>query len=626
MLVPVDDDPAVVCSAVGRTMNIVNSCREPAPAGEERLPIGKDGRVGPRCHPAIEIIVRDYLDQSYIAGRCSDTQRQNLVIAMRAATLGTRCADSHAADHHVIHRAGRRGGEEFGQLLIYLSAALGGNRDVAGRARKRDSQHDKRSRQQETVELSFHFHSLLSPWCGMSMRCYQLRCEPARQRATGAISIRSYAAERNEDGNIWRARLLHSGKIFVPESVAYMPAEVSLAEIKRARDRIHGFIYCSPCAHTEEISQLTGQQVYLKLDNLQRTGAFKERGALNRILTLSDVERSRGLIAASAGNHAQAVAYHASQRGIRSVIVMPMMTPLVKVSATRGFGAEVVLFGANYEEACAKAMEICREDGLTFLHPFDDPAVINGQGTLGLELLDQVPGLEAVVVPIGGGGLISGVACAIKESNPRIRVVGVQTERLPSMLRAIEGGAPVTLPPEATIADGIAVRRAGDLTFPLVKKYVDEIVTVDEEEIAKAILVLLEREKLLAEGAGAAALAALLQKKTSLKGERTAVLICGGNIDVSLLAKIIERGLVKDGRRMRLRIHLSDRPGALHLLTRILMDQRANIVQTQHDRAYYGVNLGDTVIDMTLETRGTAHIAEILAALTHDGYRHQRIE
>jgi threonine dehydratase len=405
-----------------------------------------------------------------------------------------------------------------------------------------------------------------------------------------------------------------------------MAAEVSLVEIERARERINGFIYCSPCAHSEEISLLTGQQVYLKLDNLQRTGAFKERGALNRILTLSEEERQRGLIAASAGNHAQAVAYHASQRGIRSVIVMPMMTPLVKVSATRGFGAEVILFGANYDEACAKALELCHKEGLTFLHPFDDAAVINGQGTIGLEMMDQVPGLEAVVIPIGGGGLISGVACAIKGSNPSIRVIGVQTERLPSMLRAIQGGSPVTLPAEATIADGIAVRRAGDVTFPLVKQYVDEIVTVDEEEIAKAIMVLLEREKMLAEGAGAAALASLLQKKTSLKNERTAVLVCGGNIDVSLLSKIIERGLVKDGRRMRLRIHLSDRPGALHLLTRILMDQRTNIVQTQHDRAYYGVNLGDTVIDMTLETRGLSHITQILEALVAEGYRHERIE
>lgn len=401
---------------------------------------------------------------------------------------------------------------------------------------------------------------------------------------------------------------------------------VSLDEIQQARERIRDFVCFSPCQRSEELSRMTGQQIYLKLDNLQRTGAFKERGALNKILTLSDEEKRRGVIAASAGNHAQAVAYHATQRGIRARIVMPLMTPLVKTSATGAFGAEVILYGANYDEACTEALRLAREEGATFLHPFDDPAVINGQGTIGLELLEQVPGLEAAVVPVGGGGLISGVACALKERNPAIRIVGVQTDRLPSMLRAKEKGEPVTVPAEATIADGIAVRRAGDLTFPLVQCFVDELVTVEEEEIAKAILVLLEKEKTLAEGAGAVALAALLQKKTSLKGEKTAVLVCGGNIDVSLLAKIIERGLVKDGRRVRIRVHLTDRPGALHQLTKILADQRANIVETLHNRAYYGVNLGDTVIDITLETRGATHIDAIGQALEQAHYRFERIQ
>jgi threonine dehydratase len=402
--------------------------------------------------------------------------------------------------------------------------------------------------------------------------------------------------------------------------------DVSLVEIQQAEQRIREFIYFSPCQLSAALSEMTGQQVFLKLDNLQRTGAFKERGALNRILLLSDEEKRNGVIAASAGNHAQAVAYHATQRGVPSRIVMPLMTPLVKTSATRAFGAEVILHGANYDEACDEALRICALEKLTFIHPFDDPAVINGQGSIGLELLKQVPGLEAVVVPIGGGGLISGVACALKESNPKIRVLGVQTERLPSMLRAIENHGPVTLPAEATIADGIAVRRAGDLTVTQVERYVDEMVTVDEEEIANAILVLLEREKTLAEGAGAVALAALLQRKTSLKGKRTAVLVCGGNIDVSLLARIIERGLVKDGRRVRIRVHLADRPGALHHLTKILSDQRANIVETIHNRAYYGVNLGDTVIDITLETRGAAHITAIAQALELEGYRYERIQ
>ncbi|MBV8629767.1 MAG: threonine ammonia-lyase [Silvibacterium sp.] len=401
---------------------------------------------------------------------------------------------------------------------------------------------------------------------------------------------------------------------------------VTLQDVQAARGRIRDFIYCSPCPHSDELSRLTGQSVYLKLDNLQRTGAFKERGALNKILSLSEDERRRGVIAASAGNHAQAVAYHATQRGIRSRIVMPLMTPLVKVSSTMNFGAEVILHGANYDEACAEALRLGEEDGMTFLHPFDDGDVIAGQGTIGLELLEQVSGLQAVVVPVGGGGLIGGVACAIKELNPKVRIIGVQTERLPSMLHATEAGQPVTVPAEATIADGIAVRRAGSLTLPLVQRYVDELVTVDEEEIANAILILLEREKLLAEGAGAVALAALLQHKTLLNGHATAVLVCGGNIDVSLLSRIIERGLVKDGRRTRLRIHLTDRPGALHSLTRIIAEARANIVQTSHDRAHYGVNLGDTVIDVTLETRGNAHIDEISRMLTDSGYRHQRIE
>jgi threonine dehydratase len=401
---------------------------------------------------------------------------------------------------------------------------------------------------------------------------------------------------------------------------------VSLSGIQQARQRIKADIYLSPAPHSDELSKMTGQQVFLKLDNLQRTGAFKERGALNKILTLSDHQKRCGVIAASAGNHAQAVAYHATARGLRARIVMPLMTPLVKTASTAAYGAEVVLHGADYDEACDEAIRQAKQDGMTFLHPFDDDAVIEGQGTIGLELLYQISNLEAVVVPIGGGGLIAGVACAIKESNPNICIIGVQTERLPSMIRAVDAGSPVTVAAEPTIADGIAVRRAGERTLPLVQRYVDELVTVDEEEIAKAILVLLEREKTLAEGAGAIALAALLQYKTTLRGQRTAVVIGGGNIDVSLLARIIERGLVKDGRRTRLRIHLTDRPGALHQLTRILADARANIVQTSHDRTHYGVSLGDTVIDITLETRGDYHIEEIRKMLTAATYRHERID
>jgi threonine dehydratase len=400
---------------------------------------------------------------------------------------------------------------------------------------------------------------------------------------------------------------------------------ITLANVQAALERIRPSIYLSPCTMSVTFSQLTGNSIYLKLDNLQRTGAFKERGALNKLLTMSAEDRDRGVIAASAGNHAQGLAYHAGRRGIKAQICMPLTTPLIKVSATKSYGAEVILHGANYDEACEEAIRRGEQQHLTFIHPFDDDAVIAGQGTLGLEMLQQHPAIEAVVVPIGGGGLIGGIACAIKETNPKIQIIGVQTARLPSMKAAVAAGKPVTLPAAATVADGIAVRRAGDRTLPLVQKYVDDIVTVDEEEIANAVLLLLEREKTMAEGAGAAAIAALINRKIHMAGKKIAVLVCGGNMDVTLLSRIIERGLVKDGRLVRLRVHLPDYPGALHRLTGILADHRANIVETSYDRAYYGVNLGETAIDITMETRGPDQIAELLSALVAAGYSHERV-
>ena len=400
---------------------------------------------------------------------------------------------------------------------------------------------------------------------------------------------------------------------------------VTLSDIQSAMGRVRDSIYLSPCAYSETFSRLTGNSVYLKLDNLQKTGAFKERGALNKLLTLTPEQRARGVIAASAGNHAQGVAYHAGKRGIRAQICMPLTTPLIKVSSTRGYGADVILYGANYDEAYEEAVRRSDAQSMTLVHAFDDDAVIAGQGTLGLELLQQHADLEAIVVPIGGGGLIGGISCAVKELNPKVRIIGVQTARLPSMKVAIAEGKPVTLSAAATVADGIAVRRAGDRTLPMVQKYVDDIVTVDEEEIANAILLLLEREKTLAEGAGAAAVAALVNHKVPLSGKRVAVLVCGGNIDVTLLSRIIERGLVKDGRLVRLRVHLPDYPGALHKLTGILAQHRANIVETSYEKAYYGVNLGDTAIDITMETRGPDHIAELLSALGAAGYAHERV-
>ncbi len=408
-------------------------------------------------------------------------------------------------------------------------------------------------------------------------------------------------------------------------SVSALPIMVTLQTIKAAAGRVRDSIFLSPFVRSETFSKLTGNTIFFKLENLQMTGSYKERGALNKILLLTDDERRKGVIAASAGNHAQAVAYHATKRGIAAQICMPLTTPIVKVTATRGYGAEVILSGTNYDETCQEALSRCERLGLTFIHPFDDEAVISGQGTLGLEMLDQQGDIDVLMVPIGGGGLIGGVACAVKETNSKVRVIGVQTSKLPSMKVAIEKGSPVTLPAKVTIADGIAVRCAGAVTFPLVQRYVDDIVTVDEEEIANAILLLLEKEKTLTEGAGAVATAAVLQHKIPLSGKKVGVFIGGGNIDVSLLSRIIERGLVKDGRLVRLRIHLPDHPGALQKLAGVIAAQKANIVETNYDRAYYGVLLGDTVIDITMETRGPENIVELTAALEAAGYPHERV-
>jgi threonine dehydratase len=395
---------------------------------------------------------------------------------------------------------------------------------------------------------------------------------------------------------------------------------ITLADIQVARKTIGDSVFLSPCAFSNTFSRLTGNRIFFKLENLQMTGSFKERGAVNRLSALTPEERARGVVTASAGNHAQGVAYHATRLGIRSKICMPVGTPLIKVSSTKNYGADVVLYGNNFDEACEEAERLRKADNLTFVHAFDDDAIIAGQGTIGLELLEQQPDLEAVVVPIGGGGLIGGIACALKETRPGIKVIGVETERLPSMKAALAAHTPVTLPPAVTIGDGIAVRRAGDRTLPLVAKYVDEIVTVDEEEIANAILLLLEREKTVAEGAGAAPAAALLNHKTSLRGLRTAVVISGGNIDVNFLSRIIERGLVKDGRLVRLRLRTPDQPAALYKVLGLIAERRANVMNIVHDRSHYGVNLGESVIELTLETRGRDHANEIVELLQQSGY------
>jgi threonine dehydratase len=400
---------------------------------------------------------------------------------------------------------------------------------------------------------------------------------------------------------------------------------VTLNQIETALRRIRPSIGISPAAQSHELSRIAGGPVFLKLENLQRTGSFKERGALNKLLLLTAEERGRGLVTASAGNHAQAVAYHAGRIGVKAQIWMPLTTPLAKVSATRKHGAEVVLHGTSFDEAYTAAREHCCQEQRTFIHPFDDEHVIAGQGTLGPELLEQLPQLDAAIVPVGGGGLIAGVAVALKELRPRIRLIGVQTSLLPSMCAALREKLPVLLPAASTIADGIAVRSAGEKTLPLVEKYVDDLVLVDEEEIANSILFLLEREKTVAEGAGAVGVAALLHAKIDLHGQTAAVLVSGGNVDVTLLARIIERGLVKDGRLVRLRIHLPDHPGALNRLTGVIATKLVNIVETSYERAHYGVGLGDTAIDLTMETRGADHYGELASALTKSGYDFERV-
>jgi threonine dehydratase len=400
---------------------------------------------------------------------------------------------------------------------------------------------------------------------------------------------------------------------------------VELSDVEAAWARIRDRVYDSPCARSETFSRLTGTEAFLKLENLQMTGSFKERGALNRLLTLTPAERERGLITASAGNHAQGVAYHAGRLGYPATIVMPETTPIIKVASTRAHGARVVLSGGSYDEAYAEARRLEQAESLTFVHPFDDPGVIAGQGTIGLELLVQVPDLDAVVVPVGGGGLISGVGVALKARRPGVRVIGVQSELLASMLAALESGSPVTLEGAQTLADGIAVKRTGDLTLEHARKVVDEVVTVSEEEIASAILYLLEKEKTVVEGAGAVGVAALMHHRLPrLAGKKVVAVISGGNIDVNLVARVIERGLVKDGRLIRISVALQDKPGQLARVSSIVATHRANVIEVHHSRAFAS-RFGDTTLQLTLETRGPDHVLELLQALRERGYAVQQL-
>jgi threonine dehydratase len=398
-------------------------------------------------------------------------------------------------------------------------------------------------------------------------------------------------------------------------------ALIDIADIEAARERLRGAIYETPCAYSQTLSELTGTRCFVKLENLQMTGSFKERGAANLLLQLESGERRRGVVTASAGNHGLAVAFHAARLGIPAVIVMPEWAPLIKVTSARHYGAEVILHGANYDEAYERARALEASRGLLFVHPFDDPRVIAGQGTIGLELLAQCPDLDAVLVAVGGGGLAAGVALAVKSRRPEVRVIGVEADALPAMRRSLDAGERVTLPPASTIADGIAVRQVSERTFELARKLLDDVVTVGEEELANAILLLLEIEKTVVEGAGAAPLAALVNRPLGLRGARVVLVLSGGNIDVTMLSRIIERGLVKDGRLVRLGVLLKDRPGELARLTALIAEERANIVHIEHNRAFSRAPIGDTEVNLTLETSGRPDIERLLGRLAAAGYR-----
>jgi len=405
------------------------------------------------------------------------------------------------------------------------------------------------------------------------------------------------------------------------ESKDQKVAAVSFEDIVAARERIRDTIYLSPCPYSESVSRMTGKRVYFKLENLQMTGSFKERGALNRLLTLGGEERRRGVIAASAGNHGMAVAFHAQRLGIPATIVMPLQAPLIKVTSVRRYGARAHLFGDDFDAALREAVRLGNEEGLTMIHGFDDPAVVSGQGTLGLELLEQNPNLVAVVVSVGGGGLIAGLALAVKKLKPAVRVIGVQAERIPAMKVALAEGKVVEVPPAATIADGIAVRSVGKVPFELVRRYVDDVVTVSEGEIANAVLLLLEIEKTVAEGAAAAPLAALVNQKAVFAGEQVALVVSGGNIDVNVMSRIIDKGLIQEGRLVRVSVIIPDRPGTLARLAQRIGDQGANILDIHHVRGFGEIGLGETEVEIVLETTGPEHILRISETLAADGFR-----
>lgn len=395
---------------------------------------------------------------------------------------------------------------------------------------------------------------------------------------------------------------------------------ITLDDIREAQARLAGAIYVSPCPESAALSDLTGARVFCKLDYLQKTGSFKERGARNALLLLPPDRRTRGVIAASAGNHALALACHGRELGIPVTVVMPRFAPLIKVATCRRYGAQVILHGANFAEAKAQADAVADAQGLTYIHGFDDPAVIAGQGTMALELLDQVPDLDAVIVPIGGAGLVAGVALATKSLRPSVQVIGVEAEKMPSFTQSLAAGCVTPCPAQPTLADGLATTRPGNNAFAIARDRVDRVVQVSEDVIALSILRLLELEKSVVEGAAAATLAALLSGQLpELRGQRVALLLCGGNIDPLVLSRVIEIGLAADGRLVRLVAKISDRPGGLAALASAIGETGASIQQIIHDRAFAGPDVSSVRVICDLETHDREHIAAVERALAAKG-------
>ena len=398
---------------------------------------------------------------------------------------------------------------------------------------------------------------------------------------------------------------------------------IHLSDIEAAANRLQGHLLRTPFVASRTLSEITGAQVFLKFENLQFTASFKERGACNKLAQLTPQERQRGVIAMSAGNHAQGVAYHAQRLGLRAVIVMPRFTPGVKVERTRGFGAEIVLHGDTLDEARAHALMLAEQQQLVFVHPYDDADIVAGQGTVGLEMMQDVPDLDTLVVAIGGGGLIAGMATAAKAIQPGIEIVGVQTTRFPAMFNAIKG----THHPQgnSSIAEGIAVGTPGKIAQAIVKRHVDDLLLVDEGDIEQAIVMLLEVEKTLVEGAGAAGLACLLKYPERFKGKKVGLVLCGGNIDPLLLAAIIERGMVRAGRLARIRVSARDIPGSLAKITATVAEAGANIDEVHHQRAFTTLTAQNVEIELVIQTRGPQHIADVLAQLLAAGLEAQVI-